>query len=206
MNAVDYGETASADSAVGSHREARMNVAQRISEAAFEQIVWSDPARKWELLDGRLVEKPGTCGDHGRIISRLAHQLQVQLNAAEYEVRTNEVRVRKPVDTIVVPDLLVIPTAYRDSDSDWSSVPILTKPLLLVVEVWVPPTGDYDVDAKIPVYQQRGDLEIWRIHPHDRSLTSWVRQANGTYAETVYQSGLALPVMLTKSSGARFNA
>ncbi|HET7092431.1 MAG TPA: Uma2 family endonuclease, partial [Thermomicrobiales bacterium] len=63
------------------------------------------------------------------------------------------------------------------------------EPLPLVVEVWSPSTGDYDVDTKIPVYMQRGDLEIWRVHPHERTVTSWVRQDDGTYQETVYSSG-----------------
>lgn len=65
-----------------------------------------------------------------------------------------------------------------------------SDPLPLVVEVWSRSTGDYDVNAKIPVYMQRGDLEISRIHPYERTLTSWVRQADGSYRETTYQGGI----------------
>jgi Uma2 family endonuclease len=186
-----------------------MSVAQRMSEQDYRAFVLSGPQGVWELHDGRLVEKPPMREDHARILSRLARQFQAQLDAADYGVHINEVRVRKPVDTIVIPDLVVVPTAFRYPDSGWPALPILTKPLPLVVEISIPSTGGYDVDAKIPIYQQRGDLEIWRIRPHDRTLTSWVRQADGTYAETVYQSGLALPAMLSKAPldrGSRFDA
>jgi Uma2 family endonuclease len=186
-----------------------MSVAQRMSEQSYEAFVLSGVAGLWELYDGRLVEKPGLSEDHSRVVYRLARQLQVQLQAAEYEVCINEVRVRKAVDTIVIPDLLVVPTAYRNPNGGPSVLPMLSTPLPLVVEVWIPPTDGYDVDVKIPIYQQRGDLEIWRIHPHERTLTSWVRREDGTYAETVYQSGMALPAMLSKDStdqGGHFDA
>jgi Uma2 family endonuclease len=73
---------------------------------------------------------------------------------------------------------------------------IIADPLPLVVEVWSPSTGGYDVDAKLPIYQQRGDLEIWRIHPFERTVTAWRRQANGSYTETIYREGILAPVAL----------
>ena len=63
------------------------------------------------------------------------------------------------------------------------------EPLPLVVEVWSPSTGDYDVDEKLPEYQRRGDLEIWRLHPYERTLTRWIRQENGGYVTTVVTGG-----------------
>ena len=50
-------------------------------------------------------------------------------------------------------------------------------------------TGYYDVDAKLPEYQRRGDLEIWRIHPYERTLIAWRCQADGSYTESLYTSG-----------------
>ena len=65
-----------------------------------------------------------------------------------------------------------------------------------VVEVWSPSTGTFDVDTKLPEYQRRGDLEIWRIHPYDRILTAWRRQADGSYTESIYREGTIQPVAL----------
>ncbi len=68
--------------------------------------------------------------------------------------------------------------------------------LPLVVEVWSPSTCDYDVDKKLPEYQRRGDLDVWRIHPYERTLIAWVRQADGSYAENHYRGGIVRPAAL----------
>ena len=52
-----------------------------------------------------------------------------------------------------------------------------------------PSTGSYDLAAKLPVYQQRGDLEIQFVHPYERTLTSWAAQADGSYRESLFRSG-----------------
>jgi Uma2 family endonuclease len=90
-----------------------------------------------------------------------------------------------------MPDLMVVPTAYGEPLRGRPGVlAIISDPLPLVVEVWSESTGDYDVAAKLPVYQQRGDLEIWLLHPYERTLTAWVRQTDGSYQETVYHGGV----------------
>ena len=91
-----------------------MAVAQRMSEQAYQEFVLSGAEGAWELHDGRLVEKPGVTWEHGGIIALLSHLLQLQLDRSEYQVRINEGRVRKPADTIFIPDLLVVPTAYGE--------------------------------------------------------------------------------------------
>jgi Uma2 family endonuclease len=64
------------------------------------------------------------------------------------------------------------------------------------VEIWPRSTGDYDVEEKLPEYQRRGDLEIWRLHPYERTLTAWRRQPDGSYTETIYTGGVVHPVAL----------
>lgn len=68
-------------------------------------------------------------------------------------------------------------------------------PLPLVVEVWSPSAGEYNVDSKLPEYRRRGDIEIWRIHPFDRTLTAWRRQRDGSYTEAHY-TAVVHPVAL----------
>ena len=72
-----------------------------------------------------------------------------------------------------------------------------SAPLPLVIEIWSPSTGTYDVTEKLAAYQQRGDQEIWSVHPYARTLTSWVKQPDGTYNEVVRFSGLVTPSALT---------
>jgi len=132
---------------------------------------------------------------HGQIPMLLGHFLLSQLDRDAYAV-VSELRVRRSSATVLVPDLMVVPTAYIEEIRDRPELAIFSDPLPLVVEVWSPSTGDYDVDAKVPVYQQRGDLEIWRIHPYERTLTSWQRQPDGSYQETIHRGGIVTPVAL----------
>ncbi len=45
-------------------------------------------------------------------------------------------------------------------------------------------------------YQARGDAEIWRLHPYERTLTRWVRQADGSYHEETQTEGDIQPAAL----------
>jgi Uma2 family endonuclease len=170
-----------------------MSIAQRLSETEYEQFVQSTPDGVWELHDGRLVEKPGMSWEHGGVANFLGHFLLLQLDWTKHQVRVNDGRLRKPEDTILIPDVAVVPTTYgREFVGRPGSLAVFSGPLPLVVEVWSPSTGGYDVDTKVPVYQQRGDLEIWRIHPYERTLTRWVRQGDGSYEKSVLRGGVVV--------------
>lgn len=166
-----------------------MAVAQRMSEEAYLQFVGTQAEGAWELHDGRLVEKPRMSFDHGEIPALLAHVLLRQLDRDAYRVVT-ELHVRRPDATVFLPDLMVLPTAATAAFRGRPILAMFSDPVPLIVEVWSPSTGDYDVDVKIPVYQQRGDLEIWRIHPYERTLIRWVRQPDGSYTEEVHRRGI----------------
>jgi Uma2 family endonuclease len=182
-----------------------MSDCQRMSEGEYEAFVLSAPEGVWELHEGRLVEKPVLDGARGTVVSRLAGQLLTQLDPAEYTVHVNEARLRAPGETVLIPDVVVLPA---EAGVTGACLQLLTRPVPFIVEVWAPPTADYDVDARIPVYQARGDREIWRLHPTERTLTTWVRQRDGTYVETIYQSGMAWPTRFDAppNGNSRFDA
>ena len=173
-----------------------MAVAQRMTDEAYQHFILSGIEGKWELHDGRLVEKPGVSWEHLDVVALLNHILQGQLARKEFRVFV-ESRVRRPEATIFLPDLMVVPTAFGDPlRGRPGTLAIFSAPLPLVVEVWSRSTGDYDVDAKLPIYQQRGDMEIWRIHPYERTITSWQRQADGSYVASLHRDGIVRPVAL----------
>ncbi len=159
----------------------------------YEELALRERDQFWELHDGVLVRKPEeimTTG-HNRLTDALAWQLYRQMDRAEYEVRTNNARARRRTTNAYIPDLIVIPVALvrRNIAERPTRLEAYEEPLPLVVEVWSPSTGGYDINAKLPEYQRRGDAEIWRIHPLERSVTAWRRQADGSYQQTLHSGG-----------------
>ncbi|MGI8551713.1 MAG: Uma2 family endonuclease [Dehalococcoidia bacterium] len=169
-----------------------------ISEQTYEQVALEDREGHWELHCGQLRSKPDMTATHNHIGRLLGFWLQSQLGLVDYEVSVNTGRARRPASTYYIPDVMVIPKSLfaRHLQERPRALEAYSEPLPLVVEVWSPSTGDYDVDSKLPEYQRRGDLEIWRIHPYERTLTAWRRQADGTYTETLHRNGMVQPIAL----------
>lgn len=169
----------------------------RVTEQAYRELALGDDDRQWELHDGELVEKPAMAYAHNEIMFELGHLLRSQLGRERYRVRVNAGRVRRSARNYYIPDVFVLPIdltlPYRELPS---TLEAYDAPLPLVVEAWSPSTGAYDVEEKLREYQRRGDLEIWRIHPYERTLTAWVRHADGSYSETVYRGGVVRPAAL----------
>jgi hypothetical protein len=62
--------------------------------------------------------------------------------------------------------------------------------------MWSQLAGLSYVEGKLAVYEERGDLEIWLIHPSAQTLTAWRGQPNGSYEETVFREGIVRPASL----------
>ena len=168
-----------------------MAIAQhRLTEQDFEAFLLSGIEGHWELHDGVLVEKPAMTWDHQNVMINLAVQLRQQIAREMFRVQV-ESRVQRPGATVLQPDVMVIPEHYGDAFRNQpGKLVIIDKPLPFVAEVWSVSTGDYDVKAKLPIYQQRGDAEIWLIHPYEKTVTSWRRQPGDTYSSSTHNEGV----------------
>jgi Uma2 family endonuclease len=169
-----------------------------IAEATYEQVALEDPNGGWELACGRLRAKPGVTVRHSDVIMGLTRILLQQLSARDFKVSANLARLRIATGTFYVPDICVIPQTAADTQrrERATRLEVYDEPMPLVVEVWSPSTGDYDVEEKLREYQRRGDLEIWRVHPYERTLTAWQRQADGSYTESTHRAGIVTPLAL----------
>jgi Uma2 family endonuclease len=167
-----------------------------VSEQTFLQLALEDPGQ-WELHCGILRRKPGMTAEHNYVASKLYFRIRLQLSEDQFDVRLNMGHVRRSSQSYYIPDIFVIPIdLLRPLRGRRDVLEAYTDPLPLVVEVWSPSTGDFDVESKLPEYQRRGDREIWRVHPFDRTLTAWRRQTDGSYTETTYAGGTVQPVAL----------
>lgn len=169
-----------------------------VSEARYRQVALEDPEGKWELVCGHLIAKPAMTTEHEQVARKLARQLILQLSDEEYLVDRDSPRLRVHGGNYRLPDVCVIPVpVIQQRLREYpAKLEEYEEPMPLVVEVWSPSTGDYDVDTKIPEYQRRGDLEIWRIHPYDRTLTARRRQPDGSYTESMHTTGTIHPAAL----------
>jgi Uma2 family endonuclease len=169
-----------------------------VSEATYRSLALEDPDGRWELVGGCLRGKPAMSWEHTDVMSYLGYRLAGQLDRRQYRVHIDLSRLRVSARNYLMPDVCVIPSPLfqRRRKAAPGQLEYFDEALPLVVEVWSPSTGDYDVDEKIPAYQRRGDLEIWRLHPFERTLTAWRRQPDGGYVVTVSHGGMARPVAL----------
>jgi Uma2 family endonuclease len=166
-----------------------------VSAPTYTELALSEAGHQLELHDGVLVEKPPMTIGHNWSLDRLSAFFYQQLDLSRFGVRVNSTRLYLPDNTYFIPDLAIIPVAAFEALGDRKDVlEVYASPLPLVVEIWSPSTGDYDVNEKIPRYRERGDLEIWRIHPFERTITAWRRQPDGGYLETVYSAGSIEPI------------
>ncbi len=163
----------------------------RVSEQHYRELALNEPDRPWELWDGVLVEKPGMSMRHNAVSFYLGVALANQLDRGAYRITVNGDRARVSSRTCFIPDVIVIPAAYQSPfEDDPRALGTYDAPLPLVAEVWSPSTGDYDLASKLKAYRERGDLEIWFIHPVEHTLTAWRRQPDGTYTEAVFRGGV----------------
>lgn len=153
--------------------------------------------RKHELLDGQIVISPSPRPIHQRVVSRLVVALAAVL-PPELEVLTAPVDVHIPhgLPTLLLPDVLVVPTITVDTE-------LVSRPVL-AVEVLSPSTRRFDLGRKRAAYARYGIGVYLVVDPLVPALT--VLTLDGAdYVETARGEGEALvhvggPVVLEVSA------
>jgi Uma2 family endonuclease len=170
--------------------------AMPITEAEFRELSLSEP-NQWELHDGIPVRQPVMTFEHYQASWLIGHMIGVQVNLDEYVIRVDAGLVRRSASRYYIPDVMVIPMAEArrlfPEPGIWEVYP---GPVSLVVEVWSPSTGRTDLTDKLTEYRRRGDLEIWFLHPYERTLTVWRRQPDGSYEQSTHRGGSVRPATL----------
>jgi Uma2 family endonuclease len=170
--------------------------ATAVSAEEYERIALTEPERLWELHGGRLLEKPPMTMGHDLTQSRLVRELNRQLDPDDYEVQFSA-RLKVDDEHYFIPDICVVPSGLIEPDPGRRQrLNVYGAVLPLVVEIWSPSTGRYDMESKLPEYERQGHIELWRVHPIEQTLTARRRRAGGEYEETVYRSGTVRPATL----------
>ena len=132
--------------------------------------------------------------EHNSLGYWLSVQIATQVDRTRFDVRFNAGHVSRSPENYYIPDVMVMPVDLQQGLRGGGVLEAYAAPLPLVVEVWSRSTGDYDVETKLKEYQRRGDQEIWRLHPYERTLTIWRRQPDGSYLESLHGGGTIQPV------------
>jgi Uma2 family endonuclease len=168
---------------------------RQVSEETYRRLALGNS--QVELHRGQLREKPGMSVEHGHVMDDLLAQLYAGLDRGAFRLRAQHARLRLSSETYYIPDIAVIPIAMeQELRARRGTLDAYDNPLPLVIEIWSPSTGDYDLTEKLVDYQRRGDLEIWYIHPYERSLTAWRKEPDGTYSQTTHHRGTVHPTSL----------
>ena len=168
-----------------------------VSEAAYRQLAMRDDYALVELYRGHLREKPAMSVQLGDVMDYLLGQLYSQVDTRNYRIRVQHARLRVSSDTYLIPDIAIVPHALTEAlRQQRPTLDAYSAPLPLVIEIWSPSTGTYDLTEKLAAYQERGNREIWNVHPYARTLTSWIRKPDGTYDEVVRLSGHVSPLSI----------
>lgn len=132
----------------------------------------NDPVR-YELWRGRLVEMSPAGGPHPWIGLRLLRALDTATTTSGVgEIWSFDAgfRLETSPDTVVAPDLSLVPVDYLTTMTvDSEGFHRLIPPL--VIEIKSPTDREAQIAAKLTLYLESGVGEIWWVRPKQRTIT-----------------------------------
>jgi Uma2 family endonuclease len=154
-----------------------------------EYLTWPDTERE-ELIDGiaYVREPPAPSRPHQELVGELYHQIRLALAGKRWRPYIAPFDVRLPkageaddeIDTVVQPDVLIVCDLNKLDVRGMRGAPDW------LAEILSPTTANHDQIVKLPVYERAGVLEVWLIHPTDRTLTIY-RLESGRYGRPIVQ-------------------
>ncbi len=133
----------------------------------FDRLPVED-GRRWELLDGELIEMASATPEHNHIAGKLNARLFVFLEAHPCGVVIPETEFATGPERRQQPDLAVLSLeAWQRIDR--RRVPVIEMPLI-AVEVVSPSEGATALNRKIKAYLEAGVKEVWVIYPETKEI------------------------------------
>ena len=123
-----------------------------------------------ELLDGVHVVTPAPARAHQRVLRNLHNALHRQIPAdASVEILFSPADIRLSSNTLVQPDLFVVPKPVDPSKDTWADTPVP----LLAGEILSPTTASRDRGVKRRLYLKAGVEEYWIVDIDGRVIERW---------------------------------
>ena len=125
-----------------------------------------DDGRRWEIIEGMLVEMAGPTTAHGRVMRNLLTHLVPVLNRAAADWYAAPLDVVLPDGSVVEPDLFAI----LPGESARTTPRAVAGAPDLVVEVLSPSIRRHDTVTKRALYEKAGVREYWLVDPEARTV------------------------------------
>lgn len=153
-----------------------------------------DDGKRYELIDGVLVEMPGPSWMHGAIVVVLLNLLytHVRLHYPGGTVLTAPVDVWLSDYRVVQPDILYV---RPGRPSLFAQPPAVRGAPDLVAEVLSPSNPEHDLLTKYAIYEQAGVPEYWILNREAATIRINVLR-DGRYVERPLENGLATSEVL----------
>ena len=133
----------------------------------FDQRPVED-GRRWELLDGELIDMASSTSGHNRIALELGSRFLTFLKAYPYGVVIPETEFALGRDRRLQPAMAVFSLEAWQRVNEWK-VPVLEIPLI-AVEVVSPSESAILLNRKIKAYLDAGVKEVWIIYPDTKEI------------------------------------
>ena len=171
-------------------------VTAQLRNITFEEYLSYDDGtnKRYELVDGKLVEMPPASFLHSDIIDFIADCFKAidRSYKLDLKVKTGDVGVRTGMNSSRIPDISVIDgLAWKSYQRDKSAV--IEDGLLLAVEVVSPGIEQIERDYtdKAIEYQNTGIREYWIVDPIEQKITVLMLK-DGSYTKTVFTESKAI--------------
>lgn len=166
-----------------------MVTAQRRKISFEEYLNYDDGTNKrYELVDGQLIEMPPASFLHSDIIEFIADCFKAiaRQYKLDIKVKTGDVGIRTGTNSSRIPDISVIDgQVWQSYRRDKSAV--IEDSLMLAVEVVSPGAEQIERDYtdKAREYQNTGIFEYWIVDPIEQKITVLVLDKR-SYSKTVF--------------------
>lgn len=130
----------------------------------------SRPAPRYELIDGELIVTPSPRGAHQLVVNHLWRSLDDFVREQGVGIAvTSPADIELEAESVLQPDLFVVPAAYAGPPLEWVNV----RALLLAVEVLSPSSVRHDRVVKRRFFQRLGVPEYWVVDVDARQIERW---------------------------------
>jgi len=156
-----------------------------------------EEGRKWELLDGELIEVSGATPKHNRILGRLYKSLDNFAELQKLGAALLETDLAVRANTRLRPDMGFF-SAETWRTVDLEAVPVTQTPDI-AVEIISPSETATTINRKVDAYLKWGVQEVWLIEPEIRTLfvhtlTGAQRLSEGAFLTSEFVPGWRLQI------------